>query len=729
MALNEQQKLLLMGNGTETDVENISNASSINAEQIAILQGNKTFVDESTSAPVQKEKGRMFAQGLTFGFADEIEGFLSSRINDGVTYEQARDEAREKIALYAQAHPGEALSLELAGSVAPTILSVFGGVPAWKASVGNLFRMSRSIFKSGSKGAKQSLGTSMNRAGISTGVYSVGVSDDELSLKDPGSILDMGKDFGQGYVLGAPIAGAFGLAGNVASKMSTGSIEGIADTVLNIFAKFDKKKNTKIEKGVRQELAKLESKTGLSNDEIIQEIANGGIISENISLNSYIKNLVADHGIAKKNLETTVKGAEKKINLQTGETISERIPGRPEITRTDLKDTMQKSIDRGGIEENLIQLYKKTDDEFTLDETAKYNSIFKDPKNNRELDGEMTDTLLESIRKFDGGADTINKMNAGSDIKKKLFYELDDDGLPVLTRQPTIHDAEIVYRSLRNEKDRLFRAGEKDLYQVAKSNMANLKSKLDKFTPELKAIRKGASDLRTTREAYIVGQRILGRNPLEVEDFVNEIKDVPGAMQSLRDGMLVSFQGNQTIGKIRELAEGDKNLNKILKMVFPEESLDTIITKANIAHKSAASAGVIPQISGSQTAYNTKELTKGVFGRTADGNTNLSALGIANKIYDYFTDRAISPEQAQEFVRIVTSSDPALVQKALIDDNAMRKLTQLMDNLIQGAAKSYGDVQAKVQGADIGKTLDPVGSSGIEGILGILGRKLTGSQP
>ena len=31
-----------------------------------------------------------------------------------------------------------------------------------------------------------------------------------------------------------------------------------------------------------------------------------------------------------------------------------------------LKDTMQKSIDRGGIEENLIQKKKKTDDEFTF---------------------------------------------------------------------------------------------------------------------------------------------------------------------------------------------------------------------------------------------------------------------------------------------------------------------------------------------------------------------------
>jgi len=176
---------------------------------------------------------------------------------------------------------------------------------------------------------------------------------------------------------------------------------------------------------------------------------------------------------------------------------------------------------------------------------------------------------MKSIREFQGGGDTINKMYAGA----KPFYEI-EDGLVKLNRQPTVKDAEIIYRAIRNDKDALFRSGQTDLMQVRKETMKNLKDALNIFSPELKVARKTASDLRTARNAYKYGRSVLNKPYEEVALFIEDIADVPNAMQSLRDGALIQLKGKDAPSVARNIANQNKNLYQIITRIFPEDKVD-----------------------------------------------------------------------------------------------------------------------------------------------------------
>lgn len=69
-----------------------------------------------------KGPARSFVQGATFGFGEELES-LPYAIPGGETAEQARQRIRGEIARYREARPKTAIAAELAGAVAPTILS------------------------------------------------------------------------------------------------------------------------------------------------------------------------------------------------------------------------------------------------------------------------------------------------------------------------------------------------------------------------------------------------------------------------------------------------------------------------------------------------------------------------------------------------------------------------------------------------------------------------------
>lgn len=74
---------------------------------------------------------RAAAQGLTFGFADEMEAFARSLFDDE-TYEEKRDEIRGQIKKFAEERPALALGAEIAGSL-PTAL--LGGAGLARAGI------------------------------------------------------------------------------------------------------------------------------------------------------------------------------------------------------------------------------------------------------------------------------------------------------------------------------------------------------------------------------------------------------------------------------------------------------------------------------------------------------------------------------------------------------------------------------------------------------------------
>ena len=647
----------------------------ISADQQAMIDAlpKPSISEPGSGAYTEKMQGAMFAQGLTFGFADEIQAFAQSLIDSDTDYKTARNEIRAKLNDYRDAHGAEALALEMSGAVLPSVVAIFGGPGAWTAAISNLTRIAKSgttflkgFVKSPKQTLTQSTGKNLADAGntsqsilnvtgrsaASGGLYGLGATEQE-------TMTGMGTDIIQTAMASAVLAPIMALGG-----------KGIAKLVTRQGGK------NKIDKPVRDELTKLVNQTGLTEDEVVMAVMRGELMTENKSLLFAIKQLV--------------RGNPKARNQ-----LADEIELRPLETRKDLITAMQSSIGRGTADDNLITAYKKTDKKFKDQERAAYDKVLV--TNNKELDSEMTDALFQAIKQFDGGLATINKLQKTEKIgKKDVFFEIIDDEI-VLKRQPTTHDAEIIYRAIRNEKDRLFRAGETELSSAYKSVMSDLKEALDKFSPSLAQVRTDAFNLRQAREAYKYGKTAWNKSPDEIEDYLLNLQDeadVPNIMQSLRDGMLTTIKGKDAPSIARKLADGNTNLQEVVRMVFPDEAFEDIVTKASTASKAQIAAGKMPEGSGSPSFPLLAEALK--MGNAQSGRD--AVMTITAPLVKAITESGIDEKTASGIVDIVTSRNPELVRKALIDDNAMNMLQKLINDVITQGSKVSGNVVGNVSG-------------------------------
>ena len=146
--------------------------------------------------PVESQKLRTVAQGASFGFADEIEAAVRSLVPEsmgGKDYEVIRDELRGKLTEYKTANPGEAITLQVAGALVPSVLMMM--VPGGQLSgMGNL-------------------GRAATTSAIESGLSSIGESEAQTGKEFVG---DVTKGAAAGTVIGTGaelMLGKFGTLG------------------------------------------------------------------------------------------------------------------------------------------------------------------------------------------------------------------------------------------------------------------------------------------------------------------------------------------------------------------------------------------------------------------------------------------------------------------------------------------------------------------------------------
>ena len=637
-----------------------------------------------------RQQVRTFMGGLTFQFWDEMEGFVVSLLNDDVSYEQARDEVRKKMAVYASQNPGAAITLELAGAVAPTLLSVFGGPVAMANSLKNIFTIGRSIFKTGAKGSTKSIAKQANIAGTYTGAYMVGSSE------DPFTPLDTLKDFGTGYLFGAPIGGIGGIASAYGSSLTAW---------LSQFAKMNK-----VDKAVRAELQKLVQASGKTEEEIILAVSKGEIISENATLNNLIKQMASGKGKAQTALEEVART-------------------RPGETRKELLDAMQVALGRGKSDKSLIESYTLSQKAIWKQEKKLYDNVFKAKGGNPEVSKEMAQQLDDAVKSMPELFEHLNMVYRTRQGNLLPLFGKRANGEIRMIRQPTLQDAEIMRRALDQATRKAYRDGVGDLGEnlgMMEDDLRKLIDNYGKFGGELKVVREVASQVRRAREGYDYGTGILtgkwDNKPEVIQEWIKKHGDTPGVMDSLRIGLTQALKNQDKYTKIKEMAKSDSNLFQIVKMIMPKDKLDDIIQKAGVAAQAATSSTAIPGAAGSQTFD--KFMAHKAVTRDAEGTAKLSAPGLISAIHKFFTTSGLSPKQAEKYVDIVTSQNADLVKKALVDDNAMGVLARIIDSLIKGTSQTVGQTVAKVGGTEVGEFYDPIGTSGTEGLLGLAGRNI-----
>ena len=676
---------------------------NLNSELLSESLPSQSFESQVDLTDVDKQKFRTAMGGLTFQFWDEMEAYARSLVNDGVSYEQAKSEINKKVALYQKAHPKEAFTMELGGAAIPTLISVFGSPLAMSASFQNIFRIGRSIFKPGTQSSALSVTQRMNRAGVGAGVYSVGESENKGYM-----------DFASGYAMGAPIAGGFMLGGNV--------LAGISNYVTTLArSKF----NESTSKKVRKEIQKLVDETGKSEDQIIVDLMNGKLMTENQTLVSLIKETIKGRGGAQEVLDDI---ATKRM----GE------------TKRNVVDELQNLTTGTKSDASLTRIWKSSQSKIQAKEKELYDTVFGKKDGNPNLvkgidNGLIDDVLKAAQQKKTGVYDELEALYESSEHLVPLFTK-NKQGVVRMLRQPTLEDVEVVRRVISEVAYDFNKSGKGGTGGNLQALETLIRGKLDNMSPGLAAVRERASQVRRAREAYDYGLGVLtakkGNEPEAVAEFIREFGNVPGVMNALRIGLTQALKNQDGSMSLKKMADEDKNLYQIMTKVFksiPEGTIDdagnltfrkTNKELQNVVDAGANAAKVNPSLQGSfgsQTADKTQAAVV-----AAQGSRDLAQEGgatnaILNTVVRYLTgNRGLSNEEAMEYVDIITKRPEMYEElKKVFAENSMGSFAKLMDSLITGVAGVAGDLRAKTGSSDINTTLDPAGASGIEGLMNL----------
>lgn len=122
---------------------------------------------ERTTGDVVADFSRAGAQGLTFGFADEIEAAVRAALDSGKTYAETVREVRGKIDDFRKRNPGAAYGTEIGAAILPTIAANFIPGLGQTVTAGRVSQLARSAgLGSGGQRAAQVGATSAAQGGI-----------------------------------------------------------------------------------------------------------------------------------------------------------------------------------------------------------------------------------------------------------------------------------------------------------------------------------------------------------------------------------------------------------------------------------------------------------------------------------------------------------------------------------------------------------------------------------
>jgi hypothetical protein len=150
--------------------------------------------------------------------------------------------------------------------------------------------------------------------------------------------------------------------------------------------------------------------------------------------------------------------------------------------------------------------------------------------------------------------------------------------------------------------------------------------------------------------------------------------------------------------------EGE-HFNELLRVIFPDEKIDDLLQKVNIAGQAQQTKRRV--MYGSPTAPQEKASDiLGLTTRATQGDPT-AMMGLASKLVASMRPK-MSEKQRGDLVDLLLSEDPDFVRKALLDESWMAKLQdkimQLGSGLSRGVQRGVA-IETADQGGDIGEGL------------------------
>ena len=661
-------------------------------------------------APAKKSKAkarlRSLLQGLSLGTSDEIEAFLSSTFTDA-DYEQALNVARNSLADFARSNPYQSMAMEGIGAVIPMLFT--GGLGA----VGSGARLAN-----------------IARTGAVTGAaYGFGTGE--------GGFTERAKRVPGGAAMGA--AGA--VVGDRAIKFGGDALKALGKQAKLLVGR-------RGENIVNNEVQRLVARTGKTENEIIQDLMDGKILSENETLNAAMKALRSQPG---------------------GEDITQAAINRPAETRNIAIKQVDEALGGDGTSATLKRDNRLT--EMKMEDAAMY-----DPFKSVTAPNVVDDAMIDAVNSLPGISNPLMKISKSRSrqidprtnrpyepIIRRVGDETEAKNLGiskgdfVLSKKPSVEEIELVRRAADSVVSKEFKTGNPlvgESYDIIAKDLRNI---MDTNLQDLASTRAQSYALKLEKDAFKFGEEALAGKPGEKQiqldrllkrraDAIDEIKgqNLPAdemeialakadaELNAYRTGFLVTIQ-NKMVGKqanaaMKDLGNLDGHTAQILDKILPEETVESVFKKLEVANESKKASDRI--LSGSPT---TEGINEGkFFGR--DGFLSRAAMTamnpvnnpgmligqVGNALASKF-GRGLTEAENRQLAKILTTTDPAIMQRALVDDGALAKIGQMInrniltpvDRVAAPIARGVGMTQGAMAGG---------GQSAVFGLLGGSGR-------
>jgi len=592
--------------------------------------------------PVESQKLRTVAQGASFGFADEIEAAVRSLVPEsmgGRDYEVIRDELRGKLTEYKTANPGEAITLQVAGALVPSVLMMM--VPGGQLSgMGNL-------------------GRAATTSAIESGLSSIGESEAQTGKEFVG---DVTKGTAAGTVIGTGAELMLGKFGTLGRKLIdfTRARFGGADTA------------------VQKELLRLSESTGKTVDEVIADVAEGRIIADNMTLGNAIKAMVNEGGVTR-----------SEILAASG--------GRAARTREQAMGELRETMTPQQGDPNVIRARQQTQEQLKAEESAAYGQAFEGGQN---VSAQVADEMLNILQTVPTSRQALKEIYEARSIVP-LFREMDDGSIQ-FTRAPTLEDAEILRRNVKEQTGARYRAGEGTMGEVLGAKEKTLRGAIDVESPDLAAVRASFAQRAGAQELFELGQkRGLTMNVDELQVLVESLP--PEKLDALRAGMMdaINNRARRSGTTIRDLANEDRQLGAALRVVLPKDQSQSVLQSVGRAAEAGEMNKFIQPQAGSPTQALMKESELRGAGVSAEDmlrGSQFDPMALIRIIKTAIPSaQGLSDQQMTQVARVLFSDDPKLVEAALKDKtklSALLKKAETVAQALSGGARIGAEQQA-----------------------------------
>jgi hypothetical protein len=619
----------------------------MNAEQEAAYAAYKKRIadEELMASETPTQKTRAIAQGFTFGFADEAEAKLRS-LYDPREYEEILNEIRGSLDQYSEAYPKSSLGYELSGAALPALLAtIWSGGGAAPVIFGRLAAKLP-------KAVTNIIGTTAPKTLIGAG----------LTGATQGAVTGIGKgETASERAEGAVVGGFAGSVLGPAAKVATDVIGGSAIKIIDAYRRKVGDRGASV---VEAELQRLVAETGGTVDEIIAGIQNGTIMAENKTLLDAVRGYRAQGGAS-------------------GATLKQVMERRPIETRKGAMANLQGGLSQVDDPNVLRQMTADFDEAKRLEKEA-YDP-FKIPKVSNLLQLE----LKEAIARVPQAGQALNKLFGarGGDAP----FVISDAGKVTFKRTPTVEEAEIVRRVLSEVTSSEYRGGMGSVGEAIGEVESGLRRTLDVEQPNLAIAREGAKTLRVAQDAYKNGTSIFGKSADQVDvDFAEILKKGEGAVKAYRAGLMTAIRNKITTGSkqsvMKNLLDPERKEGIILRTVFPEDQLDEVLNKIDVAATSQAASNRILQ--GADTAITTQQIKNQ--GQKIGGGELMEVIASPNpinigRVVNKFIDRTapqLTDVERQRVINVLVSEDAAFVKNMLKDESGIAKLQEAVKRLI-----------------------------------------------